>query len=88
MTRNLYLKSKFILSTFRVKIYLVSRNLYLKSKFILSTFRSLPLSNYPSVTKKKIHCIVKACSAFAAEWNWQLRGVFVSIAEQKNNYIN
>ena len=63
--------------------YLVSRNLYLKSKFILSTFRSPLLSNYPSVTKKKIHCTVKICSVFVVKWNWQLSDVFVLIAEQQ-----
>ena len=63
--------------------YLVSRNLYLKSKFILSTFRSPLLSNYPSVTKKKIHWTVKICSVFVVKWNWQLSDAFVLIAEQQ-----
>ena len=79
INRSLFLISKVILSngnlSYRIKIYILSGNLYLLS--------SLPLSNCPSVTKKKIHCIVKVCSVFVVEWNWQLRGIFVVIAEQK-----
>ena len=90
MNRSLFLISKVILSngnlSYGIKIYLVSQNL--KSKFILSTFRSLPFSYYSSVTKKKINCIVKVCSVFAVEWNWQLRGVFNLIAEQKNKELH
>ena len=62
--------------------------LYLQSKFILSTFRSPLLSNYPSVNKKKVHCMLKVCSVFAMEWNWQLRGVFVLIVDQKKRKKN
>ena len=75
MNRSLFLTSKVIFSNGNLSIlsYLVSRNIYLKSKFILSTFRSPLLSNYSSVTKKKVHCIIKICSVSAVEWNWQLR---------------
>ena len=56
----------------------------IKWKFILSN-QSL---SYPPVPKKKI--IVKVCFVFAVESNWQLRDLFVLVAEQKKkkNFID
>ena len=39
----------------------------------------------PQLGKKSI---VKVCSVFAVELNWKLRGLFVLVSDQKNNYIN
>ena len=77
---SLFFKSKFNFNEpkfiFDIQIRLI------KWEYILSN-QSL---SYPSVTKKKI--IAKVCSVFAVESNWQMRGLFVLVAEQKKNYIN
>ena len=72
---RLFFQSKFNFSEskllFGIQICLI------KWKFVLSNQRL----SCPSVTKKKI--IVKVCSVFAVESHWQLRGLFVLVAEQK-----
>ena len=77
-----YFQSKF---TYEIYVSLLNRSSFIfdieirliEWKFVLSN-QSL---SYPSITKKKI--IVKVCSFFAVESNWQLRGLFVLVAEQK-----
>ena len=68
-------ESKFI---FDIEIRLIKRKLVLSC---FTCFFVCIVLSYPSVTKKKI--IVKVCSVFAVESNWQLRGLFVLAAEQK-----
>ena len=70
---NLFFKSKFNFSESKFIFHIQIR--LFKWKFVLSN-QSL---TYPSVTKKKI--IIKVCSVFVVESNWQLSGLFVLVAQ-------